>query len=161
MAPKKVPATILDSSSSEETAALPDFLSSAGVMSFAVVFDNWVYRFAAGRVDFFLCKDLVSFVNDYCVLGPRYVDQKSDQLWNYETHPIQAPILVCHAEGIRLTLMGFERSNHCSHQPQCEGTLVYGANLVVVDFPEIKRSRPAYHLRFGPLERSNSELGVW
>ncbi|KAH0972059.1 hypothetical protein GBA52_024215 [Prunus armeniaca] len=215
MAPKKGSATILDSSSSEETAALPNFLSGAGVMSFVVVFDNWVYRFAAGRVDFLLCKDLVSFVNDYCVLGPRYVDRKSDQLWNYETHPIRAPIPVCHAEGIdwsnwnkmlprasntfdfgvgpmpisilnlavifgfRLSGLigstqafgafmgafmnraGFERSNHCSHQPQCEGTLVYGANLVAVDFPGIKRLRPAYHLRFGPLERSNSELGVW
>ncbi|CAB4286254.1 unnamed protein product [Prunus armeniaca] len=100
MVPKKVSATVPDSSSSEETVALPDFLSGAGVMSFAAIFDNWVYRFAAGRVDFLLCKDLVSFANDYCVLGPRYVDRKSDQLWNYETHPIRAPIPVCHAEGI-------------------------------------------------------------
>ncbi|CAB4298962.1 unnamed protein product [Prunus armeniaca] len=100
MAPKKIPVTILESSSSEDTTALPDFISGPRVKDFAAIFDDWVYRFAVGRVDFLLCKDPISFANDYCVLGPRYVDRKSNQLWNYGTHPIRAPIPVCHAEGV-------------------------------------------------------------
>lgn len=55
----------------------PAFLSGVGVKEFAAIF-------AAVCVHFLLCKDFISFVNDHCISGPRYLDQKSDQLWNYE-----------------------------------------------------------------------------
>lgn len=100
MAPKKTPAIVPESSSSEDATALPIFILGVGVRDFATFFDGWVERFTAGQVDFQFCKDLISFVNDYYVLGPGYVDQKFDQLWNYEFHPIRASIPVFRAEGV-------------------------------------------------------------
>ncbi|PQM37584.1 hypothetical protein Pyn_07502 [Prunus yedoensis var. nudiflora] len=87
MAPKKSSTSAPDTSSSAAASAGPPFLSGTGVNTFATVFDGWVERFAAGRAQFFLCKDAISFANNHCILGPRYFDQKSDQLWNYEVHP--------------------------------------------------------------------------
>ncbi|CAL9004886.1 unnamed protein product [Prunus brigantina] len=138
MAPKKIPVTILESSSSEDTIALPDFISGPKVKDFAAVFDHWVYRFVVGQVDFILCKYPITFVNDYCILGPRYVDWKSDQLWNYETHPIQAPIPVCHAEGV-------DWSNWNKMLPRASNTFDFGIgpmSISILDLAVIFRFRP-------------------
>ncbi|PQQ06233.1 hypothetical protein Pyn_04913 [Prunus yedoensis var. nudiflora] len=80
MAPKKSSTSAPDTSSSGTASTRPAFLSGSGVRDFTAVFDGWVERFTAGRAQFFLCKDVISFVNDHCILGPRYFDQKSDQL---------------------------------------------------------------------------------
>ncbi|KAL6279453.1 hypothetical protein ACE6H2_016334 [Prunus campanulata] len=90
MAPKKSSSSAPDTSSSGTVSIGSAFLFGSGVKDFAAVFDGWVERFAAGRAQFFLCKDAISFMNDHCILGPRYFDQKLDQLWNYEVHPIRA-----------------------------------------------------------------------
>lgn len=95
MAPKKNPSTIPESSSSEATSASPAFISGVGVKEFVAVFGSWVERFAASGIPFQLCKDLISFVNGHCILGCRYLEQKTYQLYKYELHPIQAPIPIC------------------------------------------------------------------
>ncbi|PQM43107.1 uncharacterized protein Pyn_35881 [Prunus yedoensis var. nudiflora] len=100
MAPKKSSTSAPDTSSSAAASVGPPFLSGTGVNTFATVFDGWVERFAAGRAQFFLCKDAISFANNHCILGPRYFDQKSDQLWNYEVHPVRAPLPACCKGGV-------------------------------------------------------------
>ncbi|CAL9028866.1 unnamed protein product [Prunus brigantina] len=47
--------------------------------------------------------DLISFLNNNCVLGPRYLEMKSDQLCKYEPHPIWASIPICRSDGIDWT----------------------------------------------------------
>ncbi|PQQ19014.1 hypothetical protein Pyn_14954 [Prunus yedoensis var. nudiflora] len=118
MAPKKSSTSAPDTSSSGTASTGPAFLSGAGVKDFAAVFYGWVERFAAGRAQFLLCEDSISFVNDHCILGPRYLDQKSDQLWNYEVHPVRAPIPACRKGGLigrigtKCFLSSFQKLTH-------------------------------------------------
>ncbi|PQP98290.1 hypothetical protein Pyn_37591 [Prunus yedoensis var. nudiflora] len=74
MAPKRNPTTALESSSSETAFVGPAFISGVGVKEFAIVFDGCVERFAVGRVQIMLYKDLISFARNHCILGPRYLD---------------------------------------------------------------------------------------
>ncbi|PQM38893.1 uncharacterized protein Pyn_29425 [Prunus yedoensis var. nudiflora] len=99
MAPKKSSTSAPDTSSSAAASVGPPFLSGTGVNTFATVFDGWVKGLLpAGPV--LLCKDAISFANNHCILGPRYFDQKSDQLWNYEVHPVRAPLPACRKGGV-------------------------------------------------------------
>ncbi|PQQ10573.1 hypothetical protein Pyn_25698 [Prunus yedoensis var. nudiflora] len=88
MVPKS-DSTAPDSSSSKAIPWGPPFILGDGVGEFADVFDGLVKRFADGRSQFLLYKDLVSFSNNNYVLGPRYLEKKADQLCKYEPHPIR------------------------------------------------------------------------
>ncbi|PQQ03935.1 hypothetical protein Pyn_33414 [Prunus yedoensis var. nudiflora] len=100
MAPKKDSDTVLDSSSSKVVPTSLPFISGVGVNEFAAIFDGLVERFADGRAQFLLCKDLINLLNINYILGPRYLEKKAYQLCNYEPHPIRACILVFPLEGI-------------------------------------------------------------
>ena len=74
MAPKKDSAPA--ASSSKANLKGPPFISGDGVNDFAVAYDDLVERFAGGRADFSLCKEPIRFLNNACVLGPRYLENK-------------------------------------------------------------------------------------
>lgn len=76
------------------------FPSWVEVNDFVAFFDDLVERFVDGRAQFLFCKDLISFLNNNCILGPRYLEKKVDLLCKYEPHPIRAPIPICQSKGI-------------------------------------------------------------
>ncbi|BFG28518.1 hypothetical protein CerSpe_147920 [Prunus speciosa] len=54
--------------------------------------DNLILRFSSGSPRFQVCKDHISFTNQCCILGPRYLEKKAGQLIRDELHDARAPL---------------------------------------------------------------------
>ncbi|CAB4316468.1 unnamed protein product [Prunus armeniaca] len=60
----------------------------------------WLKDLPMVELNSYSVKDSVSFSNNNCVLEPRYLEKKGDQLCKYEPHSIRAPIPTCQSKGI-------------------------------------------------------------
>ncbi|PQQ18611.1 hypothetical protein Pyn_03646 [Prunus yedoensis var. nudiflora] len=87
MAPKKSLTSVPDTSSSGTASVGLAFLSGEGVKDFATMFHlhPGLLRLRGSLL---------------AVSSPKYLDWKSDQLWNYEVHLVQAPVPACHKGGL-------------------------------------------------------------